>query len=719
MEADGGRISHYRVLGELGRDRLGYVLRAQDEQLDRPVVLRVVRAASVYPEEQLEEVRAGFRREAKRAARVSHPNLVTIYAFEPIDDPGSGSGAGAESESVAGVDLIVIEYVEGTSLRAMLSLGERWRVPEVARLVARIADAVAAANSAGITHGRLSLANVIIRPDGRVKVLDLGMPRSPDEGFGDDSPPAPPGPVGVDEDVRALALITLELAATASMPPGALWRPMDSAPRELAAILEDAALARRRFGILAPVILRALDPREGDAYGDAAAYRDALLALLSEPTREEAGVAETPDTSLGAGTPLLIPHGPAIPTPAGDALEDDATLPLDAEAARRPRLVLTADLAKSAGQPPPPETYVVMQATGLGARLRGARGSIGGGGRGRGVLRAKVRRGPLIAVVVALVLIAGGWIAARHFLENGGSVAMLLAQAEPLAALNPFGTSNESSAPDPGPEAIETRPPDIGGVERNAVTDTLSPAPAEGDGAADDSSPPAAPAVPTTGEAITPADRELRTAMVRANPAGTSISVDGRSGTWSNNVELDVAEGDSLIVRFTRSGYVSETRVFNGSRLAVTLRPDSVIAQFTANVLADVYLEHADGARSRIGTTDFSYRLPSGTHRFVFVATGQPEWTTEQRMPAAGQAYPVAKTDYITEGSLVVTVSSTWAWVSVDGGPPRETPVRIDGLATGTRTIHVTRDGFSPITDTVIIRPGQTATRQYTLVPRS
>lgn len=70
MDAHAGRISHYRVLEEIGRDRLGYVLRAQDEQLDRPVVLRIVRAASVYPAARIEAIRATFQSEAKRAARV-------------------------------------------------------------------------------------------------------------------------------------------------------------------------------------------------------------------------------------------------------------------------------------------------------------------------------------------------------------------------------------------------------------------------------------------------------------------------------------------------------------------------------------------------------------------------------------------------------------------------------------------------------------------------
>lgn len=726
MDAHAGRISHYRVLEEIGRDRLGYVLRAQDEQLDRPVVLRIVRAASVYPAARIEAIRATFQSEAKRAARVSHPNLATIYAFQPIDD----------------VDLIAMEQIEGTSLRALLSLGERWRVPDAARLAARVADAVAAAHAAGMTHGRLTLANVFVRPDGRVKVLDLGIPGAPPEEPDGDVPAVPSPPASRADDIYALALITLELAATATLPPGALWRQIDTDPGAVAALLTDEAQARRRYGVLAPVVRRAVVPQDGVAYSDAGEYRDALLAALVEPAQgadeqaadEHAG-DEPEEADLGPGTPLVVPHGPPI-SDADDALEDVGPGPgTEPESDRAPRLVLTADLAKG-GRPPPPDAdrYVVMAPGGLGARLREARGPIGGSSR-LVVPGPRVSRRAMVRITVALLVLAAVGLTAWGIQSTDGGVDALIAQAEPIAervrdrVRDAVNSAEPAATPDPDP--AEVRPPAVDSPDLGVGADASSIAAMR----LDDSAGLSSPITPTSREpsagvatprrvpsasAATPSPGAgpQRTAMVRAGPPGTSIRVDGRPGVWQNDVVLSVTDGDSLIVRFERPGYVAQTHVFKGSRLSVALRPDSVTVRFAANVPADVYIEHADGARSRIGTTDFARRLPAGAHSFVFVVPNHPEWSTAQRMTRAGATYRVQKLDYVTEGSLVATTTPTWAWISLDGGSPRETPVRFEGLAVGTHTITVTRDGFAPIADSVVIRPGYVVTKRYTLARR-
>lgn len=717
MDAHAGRISHYRVLDELGRDRLGYVLRAQDEQLDRPVVLRIVRAASVYPAARIEAIRATFQSEAKRAARVSHPNLATIYAFQPIDD----------------VDLIATEQVEGTSLRALLALGERWRVPDAARLGARVADAVAAAHAAGMTHGRLTLANVFVRPDGRVKVLDLGIPGVPPEEPDGDVPVVPPQPANRADDIYALALITLELAATATLPPGALWRQIDAEPAAVAALLTDETQARRRYGVLAPVVRRAVASQDGMAYADAGEYRDALLAALVEPAQGvDDQAADEPEADLGPGTPLVVPRGPPI-SDADDALEDVGPgQGAEPESDRAPRLVLTADLAKG-GRPPPPDAdrYVVMTPGGLGARLREARGPIGGGRR-LVIPDPRVSRRALLRTVVLLLVLAAAGLTAWGVRSTDGGVDALLAQAEPIAARvrdrvrDVVNTREPAATPDPDP--LEVRPPTVDSPGRGVGADTNRTGATRPDDAAAVSSaitptsrePSAAAEMPLrepSVDAATPSSVAglQRTAMVRAGPPGTSIRVDGRSGVWQDDVVLSVADGDSLIVRFEKPGHVAQTHMFKGSRLSVALRPDSVTVRFAANLPADVYIEYADGARSRIGTTDFWGRLPAGTHRFAFVAPNQPEWSAAHRMTRAGATYRVEKLDYVTEGSLVATTTPTWAWISLDGGPPRETPVSLEGLSVGTHKIVVTRDGFEPIADSVVIRPGYIVTKRYTL----
>jgi hypothetical protein len=165
---------------------------------------------------------------------------------------------------------------------------------------------------------------------------------------------------------------------------------------------------------------------------------------------------------------------------------------------------------------------------------------------------------------------------------------------------------------------------------------------------------------------------------------------------------------------FSRPGYVSETHPFTGSRLAVALQPDSVIASFDANVTATVFVVTGAGER-RLGTTPVQARLPTGSLRITFRAPGQPDWTTVQEMTQAGRRYAVTRTDYVTTGDLVVSVNGTWANISLDGGPDRETPFRFEDIPVGQHVLRISRDGYQTIVDTVVVRSGDPVTRQYTL----
>jgi hypothetical protein len=207
----------------------------------------------------------------------------------------------------------------------------------------------------------------------------------------------------------------------------------------------------------------------------------------------------------------------------------------------------------------------------------------------------------------------------------------------------------------------------------------------------------------------------LLSAMVRAGPPGATIRILGRADTtWADAVELAVPSGDSLLVEVSRPGYVSATHVFKGSRISVSLQPDSVTAEFQANVPAEVYLMLNNRPR-RLGTTNFQAQLPTGSHRILFRALGQEDWSAVHAMPRAGNHYLVAKTNYVTEADLVVTVAGTWAFISVDGGPNLESPQRYERLAVGPHVVRISRDGFQTIVDTVVVRPGPTATRTYAL----
>jgi tetratricopeptide (TPR) repeat protein len=154
------RIGPYRLARRLGEGGMGEVFLAWDERLGRRVaVKRILRGTPT----QLDRER--LRREARAAAQLSHPSVVQVYDFV---------------EHAAG-DAIVLEYVEGRTLRALLAGG----VPPAGlavRLAREIAEGLAAAHAAGLVHRDLKAENVIVTEDGHAKILDFGIAKSPEGG---------------------------------------------------------------------------------------------------------------------------------------------------------------------------------------------------------------------------------------------------------------------------------------------------------------------------------------------------------------------------------------------------------------------------------------------------------------------------------------------------------------------------------------------------------
>jgi serine/threonine protein kinase len=136
---------------------MGEVYRARDSRLQRKVSIKVLPEAVRGDPDRL----ARFEREAQTASNLNHPNLLTIFK---IGEDG-------------GTRFIAAELVEGETLRARLGRGPL-PVAEVVELAEQIATGVAAAHEAGIVHRDLKPDNVMIRPDGIVKVLDFGLAKS-------------------------------------------------------------------------------------------------------------------------------------------------------------------------------------------------------------------------------------------------------------------------------------------------------------------------------------------------------------------------------------------------------------------------------------------------------------------------------------------------------------------------------------------------------------
>jgi serine/threonine-protein kinase len=148
-------VGRYTVETLLGRGGMGEVYRAHDERLDRPVALKLL------PVARGRDTRAQRRlvREARAAAALCHPGVVTVH--EIGEDRGR--------------TFIVMELVEGETLKAHLERRGRLPPGEAVELVAQIADAVHALHQAGFVHRDLKPANLILDRRGRIKILDFGL----------------------------------------------------------------------------------------------------------------------------------------------------------------------------------------------------------------------------------------------------------------------------------------------------------------------------------------------------------------------------------------------------------------------------------------------------------------------------------------------------------------------------------------------------------------
>ncbi len=152
-------ISHYVILDLIGRGGMGEVYRAQDIKLPREVAIKLlpqdVGDGRVAP--------GRFEREAAAVAMLNHPNIVTIHEF------------GTDGET----QFMVMEYIRGKTLAELLQ-GRRLSVEEVLQWAIPVADALQQAHKRGVIHRDLKPGNVMVTPEGVVKVLDFGLAKQTD-----------------------------------------------------------------------------------------------------------------------------------------------------------------------------------------------------------------------------------------------------------------------------------------------------------------------------------------------------------------------------------------------------------------------------------------------------------------------------------------------------------------------------------------------------------
>ena len=157
-------IGRYVIDRELGRGAMGVVYLAQDPNLHRQVAVKTSSLPDGLTEDLAKEFHERFLREARAAASLSHPGIVTVY------------DAGEDQER--GLQYIAMEYVPGETLKQRLEKGKRLDPAWVLKFGAVLADALQVAHRAGIVHRDIKPANILIREgDGAVKIADFGVAR--------------------------------------------------------------------------------------------------------------------------------------------------------------------------------------------------------------------------------------------------------------------------------------------------------------------------------------------------------------------------------------------------------------------------------------------------------------------------------------------------------------------------------------------------------------
>jgi serine/threonine-protein kinase len=157
MEAP--KLGRYLIQSEIGRGAMGVVYKATDSVLERTVAVKTVNMT--LEQEGADKYEARFYQEARAAAALNHPNIVTVHDVGKSGD----------------VIFMAMEYIEGVELRSLMGEGQRVAVPQAVAIAAQIAEGLAYAHQHGVVHRDIKPANIMVLPNGPAKITDFGIAR--------------------------------------------------------------------------------------------------------------------------------------------------------------------------------------------------------------------------------------------------------------------------------------------------------------------------------------------------------------------------------------------------------------------------------------------------------------------------------------------------------------------------------------------------------------
>ena len=291
----------YEILEILGEGGMAFVYKARDMQLERFVAIKTLKPNYVNQETFVDR----FKREAKTAANLNHPNIVQIFDWGIEEEP-----------------YFVMEYIEGNTLTSIIAKNRTISLSDILFIGAQVSSGLHAAHQKGLVHRDIKPGNIMITPDGKVKVTDFGIVSLQNEESDITktgsilgtasyiSPEQAQGkPVSIESDLYSLGTVLYELIAGKA--PFSGDSPISTATKHLTEKPEKPSMFRRDLpkGVES-AILKLLEKATYDRFKSAEDLRATLLqqrkALQSEQTRENLVDLTNPKVKLRFTLPALI-----------------------------------------------------------------------------------------------------------------------------------------------------------------------------------------------------------------------------------------------------------------------------------------------------------------------------------------------------------------------------------------------------------------------------
>jgi len=293
----------YEIISELGGGGMARVYRGQDRLLHRNVTIKILREQYASDRDFLTR----FEREAQAVARLSHPNVVSIY------DVGQENG----------LHYLIMEYVEGSTLKALISDKAPLPPLKAIDIALQICDALEHAHENGVIHRDIKPHNILITRNGRIKVTDFGIAQAVNEatlaynetmvGSAHYLSPeqARGGITGAAADIYSFGIVLYEMLTgklpfDGETPVAVAIKHLQEIPRSLREINPDVPSALER------IVMRTLEKDPGRRYASAADLRSDLEAVKSVLAEENFATRELPSITDAPTNPSRVRRRPRV-----------------------------------------------------------------------------------------------------------------------------------------------------------------------------------------------------------------------------------------------------------------------------------------------------------------------------------------------------------------------------------------------------------------------